>query len=226
MCACIITNPFSEDLQKLQQADAVARSSSGGRARNSPIPWRWPPACLDPASAIEVYVTDGTCQQGRWVEATPQERVVDDQGQDAYISAGYSYDGQCYVEDFGPERLRLRGATCTVHEQLLAVAKLPTAVGVLLDGGGGVSAQSAPREAEVLALTRRLRDQQFKLYALTSLLGQDLPQLERKIAHMMEQAEGATSEQLELMLEDSEIALQKLSNIVKRGRQDALPLFV
>lgn len=73
---------------------------------------------------------------GRWVPGTPQSRILNKQGFDAYLSVEYHWDdGDYYVQDFGPGHVRMRGQTVTV-------------AGMLLQEGQGASssADSACRE--------------------------------------------------------------------------------
>merc|ERR1712232_827996 len=78
-------------------------------------------------AAIEVYVVDEETSldagSGQWVEATPLERVIDPgTGHDTTIRVEYFWDDECYEEEFGPDRVRIRGCTSTVRQQLLSEA--------------------------------------------------------------------------------------------------------
>lgn len=92
----------------------------------------WPPWCLsqkDPQ--IEVLVVDG--ERTAWVAGHPRTRVVNPQGQDAWLAVEYPWDGTSYDEDFGPDRVRRRGETVTVLEQakqgLLGPSESPARAG-------------------------------------------------------------------------------------------------
>eukprot|EP00930_Biecheleria_cincta_P082515 TRINITY_DN72235_c0_g1_i1.p1 TRINITY_DN72235_c0_g1~~TRINITY_DN72235_c0_g1_i1.p1 ORF type:complete len:440 (+),score=72.99 TRINITY_DN72235_c0_g1_i1:88-1407(+) len=86
-----------------------------------PLPsrWEWPPWCLNFKSpSIEVWVFDDDANIGRWVSAQPQSRVVDKTGRDAYLCAEYNWDGEFYVQDFGPQHVRKQGEKRSVLQQL------------------------------------------------------------------------------------------------------------
>lgn len=84
-----------------------------------PSKWEWPPWCLNFKSPnIEVWVLDEDAGIGRWVSAQPQSRVVDKSGRDAYLCAEYLWDGEYYVQDFGPQHVRRKGETPTVLQTL------------------------------------------------------------------------------------------------------------
>mmetsp|Transcript_8667 Transcript_8667/g.15605 ORF Transcript_8667/g.15605 Transcript_8667/m.15605 type:complete len:613 (-) Transcript_8667:180-2018(-) len=81
--------------------------------------WKWPAWCLNSKSpALEVFVEDEDTGEGRWVEATPINRVVDKDGNDAFISAEYDWDGEDYVQDFAPEHVRKRGTKVSVQDMI------------------------------------------------------------------------------------------------------------
>jgi len=83
------------------------------------LKWHWPAWCLNfKAPTIEVFVIDEDTGEGRWLLGTPQSRVVDKVGNDAYLCAEYDWDGELFVEDFPPDRVRRRGHTSTVQELL------------------------------------------------------------------------------------------------------------
>merc|ERR1711963_1153603 len=91
-----------------QNPPSVSSGSPPGR-------WEWPAWCLNFKSpCIEVYVVDDDTGVGKWVEAEPQSRVVDKAGKDAYLCVEYEWDGEFYVQDFGPQHVRRRGQTITV----------------------------------------------------------------------------------------------------------------
>jgi len=82
-----------------------------------PRKWQWPQWTLNTKEAlIEVYVTDEDSNDSRWCQAQPQFRVVDKDGNDAYLCAEYEWDGEYYVQDFGPHHVRKRGQDMTVFE--------------------------------------------------------------------------------------------------------------
>jgi len=82
-----------------------------------PRKWIWPQFTLNTKEAlIEVFVTDEDSGDSRWCQAQPQFRVVDKEGHDAYLCAEYNWDGEYYVQDFGPHHVRKRGQDMTVFE--------------------------------------------------------------------------------------------------------------
>jgi hypothetical protein len=82
-----------------------------------PRKWQWPPWTLNTKEAcIEVFVTDEDSGESTWCEAEPQFRVVDKEGNDAYLCAEYKWDGEFYVQDFGPHHVRKRGNDETVFQ--------------------------------------------------------------------------------------------------------------
>jgi len=85
-----------------------------------PSRWEWPAWCLNFKSpSIEVWVLDDEVNVGRWVPAQPQSRVVDKAGKDAYLCAEYNWDGEFYVQDFGPQHVRKQGDKKSVLQQLV-----------------------------------------------------------------------------------------------------------
>jgi len=121
----------------------LGRSRDSGGAGGMPKRWEWPPWCLNfKEPCIEVLVEDEDGGESRWVEAEPQSRVVDKVGRDAYLCAEYEWDGELYVQDFGPQHVRRRGQKTTVFE--LFVTMKPKGDGGDLnrsrDQGGGVMA--------------------------------------------------------------------------------------
>merc|ERR1712019_238074 len=79
--------------------------------------WQWPPWVLDHKKPdIEVYVEDEDTESGKWHKAQPVERVVDDDGEDAYLHAEYMWHGEVYRQDFGPHEVRKRGQHQTVWD--------------------------------------------------------------------------------------------------------------
>lgn len=61
---------------------------------------------------------DDETNVAKWLSATVKSRVVDSEGQDAYLAAEYYWDNEYYVQDFGPQHLRGRGGPETVLQQL------------------------------------------------------------------------------------------------------------
>ncbi|CAE7811712.1 mas [Symbiodinium sp. CCMP2592] len=101
--------------------DPPASSKGDPRPPEGSLPnkWEWPPWCLNFKSPnIEVWVFDDDCSVGRWVAAQPQSRVVDKTGRDAYLCAEYLWDGEYYVQDFGPQHVRKKGESRTVWQAL------------------------------------------------------------------------------------------------------------
>jgi len=123
-------------------SDQLGRGRDSGGASGMPKRWEWPPWCLNfKEPCIEVLVEDEDGGESRWVEAEPQSRVVDKVGRDAYLCAEYEWDGELYVQDFGPQHVRRRGQKTTVFE--LFVTMKPKDGGDLnrsRDQGGGVMA--------------------------------------------------------------------------------------
>jgi len=82
-----------------------------------PPKWRWPPWCLNHKKPeIEVYVVDNEKGSSRWCRAEPRVRVVDDCQHDSYLCAEYMWEGEIYLQDFGPHQVRRRGQRVTVHQ--------------------------------------------------------------------------------------------------------------
>merc|ERR1712048_44668 len=52
----------------------------------------------------------------RWCRAEPRGRVVDDRHHDAYLCAEYMWQGEIYMQDFGPHQVRRRGQRVTVFQ--------------------------------------------------------------------------------------------------------------
>jgi hypothetical protein len=109
---------------------------------SKPSKWQWPTWSLNTKEkGIEVYVEDDDSGESRWCEATPQFRVVDKEGNDAYLCAEYEWDDDFYVQDFSPEHVRKRGQRMTVHQivSLGSQASRTAQSGQRHDTGGGVS---------------------------------------------------------------------------------------
>jgi len=117
-------------------------AGAAGAPGQSPKRWEWPPWCLNFKSpCIEVYVVDDETGVGRWVEAEPQSRVVDKAGRDAYLCVEYEWDGDYYVQDFGPQHVRRRGQTTTVFQMFEKAADDSVRpASRTYDTGGGISA--------------------------------------------------------------------------------------
>mmetsp|Transcript_62516 Transcript_62516/g.182776 ORF Transcript_62516/g.182776 Transcript_62516/m.182776 type:complete len:375 (-) Transcript_62516:196-1320(-) len=116
--------------------------SKGASAEQMPKRWEWPSWCLNFKSpCIEVYVVDDETGVGKWVEAEPQSRVVDKAGRDAYLCVEYEWDGEYYVQDFGPQHVRRRGHQMTVFQMFeKAAGDSAQSAGKAHDTGGGISA--------------------------------------------------------------------------------------
>mmetsp|Transcript_4254 Transcript_4254/g.7729 ORF Transcript_4254/g.7729 Transcript_4254/m.7729 type:complete len:425 (-) Transcript_4254:33-1307(-) len=79
--------------------------------------WSWPPWCLNHRDGqIEVFVNDEESGTARWVPGMAQTRIVDPNGQDAYLQVLYVWDGEEYVEDFAPPQVRAVGSAQTVED--------------------------------------------------------------------------------------------------------------
>merc|ERR1712185_758628 len=79
--------------------------------------WEWPAWALQVKPPdIEVWVLDDDSGEGRWCEAEPQSRVVDNDKRDAYLCCEYQWDDEYYVQDFGPSHVRRRGHVMTVFD--------------------------------------------------------------------------------------------------------------
>lgn len=93
-----------------------------GESENSermPKHFQWPAWSLNNAEpCIEVFVMDDESGQGQWCPAEPQSRVVDFDQQDAYLCAEYLWEGDYYIQDFGPRHVRKRGSQICVLELL------------------------------------------------------------------------------------------------------------
>jgi len=59
---------------------------------------------------------DDETREARWVLGEPQSSVVDEQGNDKFLAVEYFWDGEYYVQDFGPEHVRQEGGETTVKE--------------------------------------------------------------------------------------------------------------
>lgn len=110
-------------------------------SEGAPDNFTWPPWCLDTkAPCIEVYVIDDDPASGIWVEASPQAKILDEQGRERYLHALYAWDEEEYVEDFGPRRVRRRGERVSVLDSW---AVPPTVLGPQ-PAAGGSAALDAP----------------------------------------------------------------------------------
>lgn len=81
--------------------------------------WKWPKWAMDKRNpSIEVWVEDEDMlpQRGAWVKGRPQSIVLDDLKNHAFICAEYDWEGEEYVQDFGPEHVRHIGETITVFD--------------------------------------------------------------------------------------------------------------
>lgn len=79
--------------------------------------WSWPAWALNSKqSCVEVFAVDDDTGESRWCKADPQTRVQDKGGHDAYLQAEYDWDGEYYVQDFGPQHVRRRGEKVTVFD--------------------------------------------------------------------------------------------------------------
>merc|ERR1712048_1431540 len=87
----------------------------GLECEGMPQRWEWPAWCLNfKTPCVEVYVFDDDTGVGRWVKGKPQSRVVDEAQRDAYLCVEYEWDGEYYVQDFGPQHVRQLGQKTTV----------------------------------------------------------------------------------------------------------------
>jgi len=101
--------------QSFENLYGGAVSSGGSRTSG----WRWPAWCQKKGlGLLEVYVVDSQANRREWVKAQPKMCVIDGQG-DKYLCAEYIWDGECFVEDFGIDRIRRKGDTLTLQQQLL-----------------------------------------------------------------------------------------------------------
>lgn len=90
----------------------VADPAAGERL---PHGWQWPKWCMErKRPRIEVWV-EGECVS-LWTEGVPQTIVVDGNQNHAFLCVEYEWDGDKYVQDFGPEHVRRRGETDTVYD--------------------------------------------------------------------------------------------------------------
>jgi len=105
--------PVPEESWEVKKPPCAAPSTSQAKH------WEWPAWALDTkAAAIDVYVVDDDSDDKRWCPATPQFRVVDKQGYDAYLCAEYDWDGELYIQDFAPQHVRKRGQRPTIADLL------------------------------------------------------------------------------------------------------------
>lgn len=107
--------PVQEEIWEVKKPPHQAPSTDS-QAKH----WEWPAWSLDTkAAAIDVYVVDDDSDdKPRWCPATPQFRVVDKQGHDAYLCAEYDWDGELYIQDFAPQHVRKRGQRPTIADLL------------------------------------------------------------------------------------------------------------
>lgn len=109
------SDPPRRQINEPNAAESLAREKPP--EGHLPRKWQWPEWTLNTKRAcIEVYVTDEDSAESRWCEAEPQFRVVDKEGNDAYLCAEYEWDGEFYVQDFGPHHVRKRGQDMTVFQ--------------------------------------------------------------------------------------------------------------
>eukprot|EP00928_Gymnodinium_smaydae_P064900 TRINITY_DN48131_c0_g1_i1.p1 TRINITY_DN48131_c0_g1~~TRINITY_DN48131_c0_g1_i1.p1 ORF type:complete len:446 (+),score=48.97 TRINITY_DN48131_c0_g1_i1:31-1338(+) len=86
-----------------------------------PIGWTWPAwALARTPSEIEVHVIDTESGESRWLPGVPEERVVGEGGCDAFLLVSYNWDGDDYVEDFDPFRVRRKHGTTNIAEDIIA----------------------------------------------------------------------------------------------------------
>mmetsp|Transcript_90711 Transcript_90711/g.211028 ORF Transcript_90711/g.211028 Transcript_90711/m.211028 type:complete len:391 (-) Transcript_90711:72-1244(-) len=120
-------------------AAPAAGATPASSPKESPKRWEWPSWCLNfKEPCIEVFVVDEDTGVGKWVEGEPQSRVVDKAGRDAYLCVEYEWDGEYYVQDFGPQHVRRRGQQVTVFQMFEADSGKLASKG--RDTGGGISA--------------------------------------------------------------------------------------
>eukprot|EP00811_Abedinium_folium_P034458 NODE_7336_length_1588_cov_19.342231.p1 GENE.NODE_7336_length_1588_cov_19.342231~~NODE_7336_length_1588_cov_19.342231.p1 ORF type:complete len:306 (+),score=40.42 NODE_7336_length_1588_cov_19.342231:144-1061(+) len=89
--------------------------------------WQWPNWCLNVADpCIEVFVEDEEWGESMWVKARPKNRVVDKNGDDAFLCVEYEWEGAYYSQDFGPQHVRGcagRMSVLQLHEHSNALAE-------------------------------------------------------------------------------------------------------
>eukprot|EP00929_Paragymnodinium_shiwhaense_P013636 TRINITY_DN121482_c0_g1_i1.p1 TRINITY_DN121482_c0_g1~~TRINITY_DN121482_c0_g1_i1.p1 ORF type:complete len:439 (-),score=84.53 TRINITY_DN121482_c0_g1_i1:492-1808(-) len=86
--------------------------------------WVWPEWSLNKKTPeIEVHVHDPDSGESRWLPGEPQQRVVDAEGNDAFILVRYFWDADDYVEDFDPSRIRRIGSTRTALQEILSAGR-------------------------------------------------------------------------------------------------------
>jgi len=109
--------PKAQKPPAVEEHPPMATATPDSVKKRMPAHWEWPPWALNfKAPCIEVFVVDDETNSGKWCEAEPQARVVDGKGGDAYLSAEYDWDGEFYVQDFGPHHVRRRAHKETVFQ--------------------------------------------------------------------------------------------------------------
>lgn len=99
--------------------DEACLGDGCGQSPSKKQAWEWPKWCLayfEPC--VEVYVIDDETDKRKWVGGMPRERVMDEKGQDAYLSVEYMWEGELFIQEFPPEHVRQPGRTATVRDFL------------------------------------------------------------------------------------------------------------
>merc|ERR1712151_788899 len=115
-----VEHSFETQASQASRARQAPNSMQAVAQETPPEPmrgWSWPPWVLNSKQpCIEVFAVDDDSGEHRWCAAEPQTRVQDKSGNDAYLQAEYEWDGEFYVQDFGPQHVRRRGETSTVQD--------------------------------------------------------------------------------------------------------------
>mmetsp|Transcript_16539 Transcript_16539/g.37185 ORF Transcript_16539/g.37185 Transcript_16539/m.37185 type:complete len:184 (-) Transcript_16539:34-585(-) len=109
-----------------------------GAAAAPPQAVEWPTWALK-KQTLEVFVIDVAANHSAWVTATPIARVTDPHsGRDTHIAAEYVWNGEVFVEDFGPDRVRRVGGLYSVAEERVRNEDRDRLCMVCLDAHGDV----------------------------------------------------------------------------------------
>lgn len=130
-----------------------------------PFTWDWPDWCLHKnPPCIEVYVEDEETNTWHWLPGDPESRVVDKHGKDAYLCAEYDWEGEFFVQDFGPTQVRRAGMTLSVADMLRKERSLGGGImggGKVGGGAGGEGSGERPHGSDMGGGVARLLDESF-----------------------------------------------------------------
>lgn len=118
-CRTIITGVTKVGVRQQRNPVASGNKKKTMALEEAAKKWNWPPWCQSKRpDTLEVFVMDTQAKRSEWVTALPRMSVVDGRGE-KYLCAEYTWDGECYAEDFGTDRIRRRGEVLTLKQQLL-----------------------------------------------------------------------------------------------------------